>query len=135
MTSRSVCLVWRGRESSIDRVCSEAATVRIRQWTVGVARRLRRRSGGVARKHPIELGAGADAELEEHLAQVVLDRARADEQLGADLGSRESVVREPGDLGLLGGQVAAGLDAAFADCLARDRKSTRLNSSHGSISY
>src|SRR5216684_350056 len=115
MTSRSVCLVWRGRESSIDRVCSEAATVRIRQWTVGVARRLRRRSGRVAGKHPIELGAGVDAELEKHLAQVVLDRARADEQLGADLGIREPAVREPRDLGLLRGEVAAVLDAAFAD--------------------
>src|SRR6266566_10071140 len=98
MTSRSVCLVWRGRESSIDRVCSEAVTVRIRQWTVGVARQLRRRSGRVAGKHPLELGAGVDAELEEHLAQVVLDRARADEQLGADLGIRQSAVGEARDL-------------------------------------
>src|SRR4051812_48565242 len=39
-------------------------------------RPLQRRSGGVARKDSLELGAGADAELEEHLAQVVLDRAR-----------------------------------------------------------
>jgi hypothetical protein len=38
-----------------------------------------RRGGGVAGKDPIELGAGADAELEEHLPQVVLDRSRADE--------------------------------------------------------
>src|SRR5579862_429906 len=104
MTSRSACLGWRGRESSIDRVCSEAVTVRIRQWTVGVARRLRRRSGLIAGKHPLELGAGVDAELEEHLAQVVLDRARADEELGADLGIRQSVMRQPCDLGLLCGQ-------------------------------
>ncbi len=40
---------------------------------------LQRRSGRVAGKDPIELGSGTDAELEEHLAQVVLDRARADE--------------------------------------------------------
>ena len=38
-----------------------------------------RRSGGVSGKNPIELGAGADVELEEHLAQVVLDRTRAKE--------------------------------------------------------
>ena len=60
-------------------VCSEPAAVRIRHCTVGVARPLERRSGGVAGKDPIELGAGADPELEEHLAQVVLDRTRADE--------------------------------------------------------
>jgi hypothetical protein len=40
---------------------------------------LQRRSGGVAREDSLELGPRADAELEEHLAQVVLDRARADE--------------------------------------------------------
>src|ERR1700730_13536693 len=62
--------------------------------------RLERRSGRVAGKDPIELGAGVDAELEEDLAQVVLDRARADEQLCADLGIREAVVGEPCNLGL-----------------------------------
>ena len=35
-----------------------------------------------------ELPARADAELPEHLAQVPLDRARAEEELGADLGVR-----------------------------------------------
>jgi Fur family transcriptional regulator, ferric uptake regulator len=39
---------------------------------------------------------------------VVLDRARADEQLGADLGIGESVAREPRDLGLLRGRRRAG---------------------------
>jgi hypothetical protein len=48
-----------------------------------------------------------------------LDRTGADEELGADLEIRESVAPEPSDLGLLGGQVAAGLDAGFADGLAR----------------
>jgi len=67
-------------QSLIDgRVCSEAAADRIRQWTVAVARRLQRRNGRAAGKDPLELGAGSDAELEEHLAQVVLDRPRADE--------------------------------------------------------
>ena len=40
-----------------------------------------------------ELPAGADVELREHLAQVVLGGARADEQLGADLGV--GVTRRP----------------------------------------
>src|SRR3954451_21529285 len=48
-----------------------------------------------------ELAARADAELFEHLAQVILHRARADEQLGPDLGVRAPVSGEPGDLGLL----------------------------------
>src|SRR5207249_678195 len=38
---------------------------------------LERRSGRVAEKDSLELGARADAELAEHLAQVVLDGARA----------------------------------------------------------
>jgi hypothetical protein len=37
------------------------------------------------RQHPVQLAAGADAELGEHLAQVLLDRPRAAEQRGADL--------------------------------------------------
>ena len=38
-----------------------------------------------ARERLPELSARADTELREHLVQVVLDSARADEQLGADL--------------------------------------------------
>ena len=45
-----------------------------------------------------ELPARADPELPEHLAQVPLDRARAEEQLGADLGVRVPVGRQPRDL-------------------------------------
>ena len=48
-----------------------------------------------------KLPARADPELGEHLAQVPLDRARAEEELGADLGIREPVAGEPGDLLLL----------------------------------
>ena len=50
--------------------------------------------------------------------QVVLDGARTDEQTGADLDVCESVAGQPRDLRLLGGQGAAGFDAAFADGLA-----------------
>ena len=39
----------------------------------------------VAGQRAVELAAGADVEFGEDLAQVVLDRARADEQPGADL--------------------------------------------------
>ena len=59
-----------------------------------------------------------DVELGEDLAQVVLDRARADEQLRADLRVGEPVASEPGDLSLLGGELIAGLICAFARGLA-----------------
>ena len=55
-------------------------------------------SGQVAGKDAVELVARADVELGEDLAQVVLDRARADEQPGADLGVGEAVAGEPRDL-------------------------------------
>ena len=54
-----------------------------------------------------QLAAAADAELREHLAQVPLDRARAEEELRADLRVRQAVASEPGDLRLLRGQVVA----------------------------
>src|SRR3954447_17252669 len=59
-----------------------------------------------------QLLAGADLELGEHLAQVVLDGAGADEQLGADLRVRLPVARHAGDLGLLGREDVAGLRCA-----------------------
>ena len=78
----------------------------------------------------MELAAGADFELGEHLAHVVLDRARADEQPRADLGVGEPLVGQPRDLGLLGGQRFAGLTGsrvggsrgALADGLAGSRQ-------------
>src|SRR5829696_4799221 len=69
-----------------------------------------------------ELPAGADAELREHLVEVVLDGARPDEQLGADLRVRVSPLREQGDLSLLRREDVAGLDCEPADRLARGRQ-------------
>src|SRR4029453_6518994 len=74
--------------------------------------------GRVAGQGLVQLGAGADGELGEHLAQVVLDRAGADEQPSADLLVGEAVIGEPGDLQLLRGELAARLDRAFSDRLA-----------------
>jgi hypothetical protein len=51
-----------------------------------------------------KLPAAADIELAEDLAQVVFDRARADEQLGADLRVGVPVAGQPRDLELLGRQ-------------------------------
>ena len=55
----------------------------------------------------VELAAGADVELGEHLAQVPLHGAGPDEQLRADLGVGPPVARQPGDLPLLRGQLRA----------------------------
>ena len=51
-----------------------------------------------------QLPAAADLELPEHLVQVVLHGARADEELRADLRVRVAVARQPRDLELLGRQ-------------------------------
>src|ERR1700677_580517 len=69
---------------------------------------------GVSERLP-DLSAGADAELGVHLAQVPLDRARADEQLGADFRVGLPLTGEPGDLRLLGGELLARLGSVVAD--------------------
>src|SRR5262249_24079374 len=58
-------------------------------------------------KRVAQVAAALDSELHEDLAEVVLDRARADEQLRADLGVRESVASQQRDLQFLGGQGVA----------------------------
>jgi len=73
------------------------------------------RAGG---RHAVQLTAGADAELGEHLPQVVLDGVRADEQPGADLRVRQAVPGQPRDLGLLGGQLLAGPGVGRGGALA-----------------
>jgi hypothetical protein len=72
-------------------------------------RDIHRREGGGplaskgSQSRRLSLSAGADAELGEHLAQVPLDGAWAEEQLSADVGVRAPVSGEPGDLGFLAG--------------------------------
>ena len=73
------------------------------------SRELLRLDGGwLTGQDAVELAAGADAELGEHLAEVPFDGARADEQLGADLGVGMPVGGEAGDLRLLRGELVAG---------------------------
>ncbi len=55
---------------------------------------------------------------------MVLDRARTEEQPGADLQVRQAVAGQPRDLALLGGQLAGGLYGAFAGGLAGGRQLT-----------
>lgn len=50
----------------------------------------------------MELPAGADAKLGEHLARVVPNGAGADEQAGTNLRVRQTLSGQPRDLGLLG---------------------------------
>ena len=59
-----------------------------------------------------------DPELGEHLAQVPLHGARAEEQPRADLRVRQPVAGQPRDLPLLRGQLVARLDPALAHLLA-----------------
>ena len=59
---------------------------------------------GKLREGVSEFFAGADVEFREHFAQVVLDGARANEQLGADLRVRLPVCGKSSDLRLLGGE-------------------------------
>ena len=66
----------------------------------------------------VKLAAGADVELGEDLGQVVLNRARADEQPGTDLRVGQPVPGQPRDLGLLRGQLDGGLHGASARGLA-----------------
>ena len=49
---------------------------------------------------------------------MVLDGARGQEQPGADLRVRRAVAGQPGDLGLLNGQLEPGGDGALAGGLA-----------------
>ncbi len=65
----------------------------------------------------MQLDARVDAELGEDLVQVVFDGARADEQPCADLWVGQAVAGKPGDLGLLGCELAAGFGGAFAGSL------------------
>src|SRR5258705_1500559 len=65
-----------------------------------------------------QLHAGGDAELREYLVQVPFDRARAEEELRADLLICLRVCSEPRDLLLLRGELAARLVAPFAHFLA-----------------
>ena len=65
-----------------------------------------------------QLHAGADAELREHLVQVPLDGARAEEEPRADLLVRLPVRGEPRDLLLLRRELAARLVTPFAHLLA-----------------
>src|SRR5580765_3942865 len=65
-----------------------------------------RRSGGrrlpaAVLEHLIEVLARGDAELGEHLAQMPFDRARAEEELRADLRVGVPIAGEPGDVLLL----------------------------------
>ena len=66
----------------------------------------------------LELVAGADIELSVHLAQVVFDCPRAEEQAGGDLRVRKAAAGQPGDLGLLGGERVACFGGALAGGLA-----------------
>src|SRR4051794_4171919 len=65
-----------------------------------------------------QLPAGTDAELAEHVAQMPLDRPRAEEELRPDLRVRQPIGSKQRDLPLLRGQLVAGLDGPPPHLLA-----------------
>ena len=65
-----------------------------------------------------ELRARSHSQLAERLAQVVLDRARADEQLRGDLSVGMSLRDEAGDLRFLRRKLAERLHGPFTGALA-----------------
>src|SRR5262249_40600524 len=91
-TRRQACQLLRVRADG--RMCAGSA------WPA-VAR--------AAGQEAVDVAAGADAELGEDLAQMVLDRAGTDEQPGADLRVGQPLAGQPRDLGLLRGQRLTGL--------------------------
>jgi hypothetical protein len=58
------------------------------------------------------------------VTQVPLHRAPAEEQSGANLGVRQAIAGELGDLTLLRSQIVARLDGPLAGCLARGQQLT-----------
>src|SRR6478736_2557755 len=77
-----------------------------------------RRLAILARQRVLKSPARADAELGEHLVEVPLDGARAEEQLRADLRVRPACLGQPRDVLLLGRQLVARLVDALADLAA-----------------
>ena len=65
----------------------------------------------------MQLSARRDTEFLEHLVQVVLDCARADEQPLADLWIGQAIASQERDPGLLWRELPAGLDRAAAHLL------------------
>src|SRR4051795_13604150 len=76
----------------------------------------------VAGRNAAELVARGDVELQEDLAQVVLHRAGADEQLRADLGIGETLSRQPRDVRLLGCEHLARVVGALSHRLTRGQE-------------
>src|SRR5262249_31073722 len=87
----------------------------------GRARLVREASRGAeaAGRNAVQLVARGDLELLEDVAQVVLHRTRADEQLRADLGVGKPIASETCDLRLLGGEHAPRVLRASPHGLAR----------------
>lgn len=78
----------------------------------------------------MKLLAGADAEPSEHLVQMPLDRARAEEEPRGDLRVRQPIAGELGGLSLLRSEIVARLNRTGANDLARRQSSRRARSAN-----
>src|SRR6476646_3024283 len=65
-----------------------------------------------------ELSPGRDPDLAEHVAEMPLDGAGTEKQTGADLGIRQTLLYQPGDLGFLCGERSGRCGRPFADPLS-----------------
>src|SRR5258705_9371808 len=92
--------------------------IRLYAWATALSPLCDRRVPAVAGQRLQELAARGDAELAEDVAQVPFDRPRGQEQLGADLPVGQARPGQPGDLGLLRGELVVRGDGALADGLA-----------------
>src|SRR5690348_10937458 len=90
-------------------------TGRIARFTGQGGRSRRGRSAELERG---EFGARAEAELAEHIAQVEVDGAGAEEQLCGGVPVGQALPNERGDLPFLGGELCRGGDVAAAGGLA-----------------
>src|SRR4051812_44630095 len=93
------------------------------RWAPSDRRRWPRTDGNAVGVRGLErasqLAPGPDPELGEHVAQVPLDGAFAEEEAGADLRVREPIAGELGDLTLLRREIVAGLGDPPAGPLPR----------------
>src|SRR2546422_1970175 len=105
------------------------------RWTlVGGLRRcvLRRRARGERQRRRLHGGRRGSASLEHRARRRAVRRHEGEDERD----EQEDTGAPPGDLGEQGRRLPAAHELLGAgDDLAQDRKSTRLNSSHGYISY
>src|SRR3954454_15936020 len=120
------CTSWSASEGPSPSACSRSPSLTPTcAHTSSRSAELRGRGlSALARQGLVKAHARADPELGEHLPEVPFDGARAEEQLGADLGVSSALSCQPCDVRLLRRQLVARLVAALAHRLAGGQQLT-----------